>query len=103
MQGIAQAIRFHGNRLKLAVLQHISIKDETFLSNLFTRFESAISTRTLPHRGLENTTIAEILKTKGEDEAGAVYWCTTTDTVYDAVKNVGNHSTSITQKNTNFN
>ncbi|XP_017701893.1 CBS domain-containing protein CBSX3, mitochondrial-like [Phoenix dactylifera] len=92
MQGVAEAIRFHGNRLKLAVLQHISMKDKYLWSNLFTRFESAISTPTLPHRGLENTTIAQLLKAKGEDEAGAVYWCNTTDTVYDAVKNMTQHN-----------
>ncbi|XP_010925983.1 CBS domain-containing protein CBSX3, mitochondrial-like [Elaeis guineensis] len=93
MQGVAQAIRFHGNRLKLAVLQHISMKEKSFWSNLFTRFESAISTPSLPQRGLENTTIAELFKAKGEDKAGAVYWCSTTDTVYDAVKNMTQHNT----------
>ena len=85
MQGIAQALAFHGKRVKLAVLQHINTKQMFSWSNLF----SATSTALVPHHGLENTTVAEILKTKGDDDAGAVYWCCTNDTVYDAVKQVG--------------
>ena len=42
----------------------------------------------VPHLGLENTTVAEILKIKGDDDVGAVYWCHINDTVYDAVKQI---------------
>ncbi|XP_072966354.1 CBS domain-containing protein CBSX3, mitochondrial-like [Typha angustifolia] len=89
MQGVAKAIRFHGNRLKSAVLQHMSTND-TFL-NLIMHFRSASPTPFIPYGGLENTTVAEILKIKGEDEAGRVYWCNTSDTVYDAVKHMTQH------------
>ncbi|ONK68383.1 uncharacterized protein A4U43_C05F10850 [Asparagus officinalis] len=93
MHGIAQAIAFHGKRVKLAVLQHISMKQRFPWSNLF----SASSTPIIPHHGLDNTTVAKILKTKrdDDDEDGdneAVYWCRTNDTVYDAVKNMTKHN-----------
>lgn len=56
--------------------------------NLIAHFQSASPTSTIPHKGLENTTVAEILKTKGDEEAGALFWCSTNDTVYDAVRQV---------------
>ncbi|XP_051124004.1 CBS domain-containing protein CBSX3, mitochondrial-like [Andrographis paniculata] len=40
----------------------------------------------LPHKGLQNTTVAEVLMTKGEEKVGSWLWCYTNDTVYDAVK-----------------
>lgn len=39
-------------------------------------------------KALQNTTVAEVLMTKGEDSAGSWLWCRTNDTVYDAVKQV---------------
>lgn len=85
MQRLSQAISFHGNRVKFAVLHRINANQRLSWSNLFN--ESL--TPPIAHRGLENTTVAEILKTKGDDDAGKVYLCCTNDTVYDAVKNVG--------------
>ena len=38
--------------------------------------------------GLENITVSEILKAKGEAEAGAVYWCSTSHFVHEAVQHV---------------
>jgi hypothetical protein len=87
MQGVANAIRVQGNRLKQAVLQHMST-DNVSWANLITRFQTDSCNPALPHKGLENITVAEILKVKGENEAGTVYWCKTSDTVFDAVQNV---------------
>lgn len=90
MQGIGRALRLHGNRLKHAVLQRLNFTDGFYWPNIFT--ESAISTPSIPHKGLENITISELIKAKGdeqeEEQREAVYWCRTNDTVYNAVQNV---------------
>ncbi|KAF3339982.1 CBS domain-containing protein CBSX3 [Carex littledalei] len=91
MQGIAKAIGIHGNRLKKAVLQHMST-DNFSWTHLMTRFQTDLPNPRLPHKGLENITVAEILKVKGEDEAGSVYWCRTNDTVFDAVQHMTGHN-----------
>lgn len=88
MQGVAKAIRIHGNRLKQAVLQHMMSTDNFSWANLITRFQTESHNLILPHKGLENITVAEILKVKGENEAGTVYWCRTSDSVFTAVQNV---------------
>ncbi|CAL9204544.1 unnamed protein product [Musa hybrid cultivar] len=92
MQGVAKAIQAHGNRLKHAVLQHLRFTDGFYWPNIVTRFETAISTPRIPHKGLENITVYELLKAKGEEEKEAVYWCCTSDTVYDAVQNMTQHN-----------
>lgn len=43
---------------------------------------------TIPEKGLQNTTVAEVLITKGEGQVESWLWCRTDDTVYDAVKHV---------------
>lgn len=87
MQGVAQALRFHGNKIKHAILQQMKAKDMFQWSNVFARFESDSSAPSMAIKGLENTTVADILNTKG-DEAGALYWCRSNDYVYDAAKQV---------------
>jgi hypothetical protein len=87
MQGVAKAICIHGNHLKRAVLQHMST-DNVSWANLITCYQTDLHNLTLPHKGLENIIIAEILKVKGENEANTVYWCKTSDKVFDAVQNV---------------
>ncbi|KAH7682755.1 CBS domain-containing protein [Dioscorea alata] len=85
MQGVAQALRFHGNKIKHAILQQMKAKDMFQWSNVFARFESDSSAPSMAIKGLENTTVADILNTKG-DEAGALYWCHSNDYVYAAAK-----------------
>jgi signal-transduction protein with cAMP-binding, CBS, and nucleotidyltransferase domain len=41
---------------------------------------------------LERSTIAEVLQAKGSGEDGSWLWCTTTDTVFDAVKKMTEHN-----------
>jgi hypothetical protein len=54
---------------------------------VFSRFES-VSSAPIEETGFESTTIADILKEKGKNADGSWLWCTTDDTVYDAVKSV---------------
>ncbi|KAL0360664.1 UNVERIFIED_CONTAM: CBS domain-containing protein CBSX3, mitochondrial [Sesamum radiatum] len=41
---------------------------------------------TMPQKGLQNTTVADVLMTKGDERVGSWLWCRSDDTVYDAVK-----------------
>ncbi|KAL2488418.1 CBS domain-containing protein CBSX3 [Forsythia ovata] len=67
MQGGIQAIFSQGNVLKNAVLKH-------------------------KEHGFESTKISDILKAKGKNADGSWLWCTTDDTVYDAVKSMTQHN-----------
>ncbi|KAL8490478.1 hypothetical protein ACS0TY_025610 [Phlomoides rotata] len=42
----------------------------------------------LPEKGLQNTTVAQVLLTKGEEKVGYWLWCRTDDSVDDAIKQV---------------
>jgi hypothetical protein len=57
-------------------------------ATLISRIQSESPTVIIPHMGLENITVSEILKAKGEAEAGAVYWCSTSHSVHEAVQHV---------------
>ncbi|XP_010251493.1 PREDICTED: CBS domain-containing protein CBSX3, mitochondrial-like [Nelumbo nucifera] len=87
MQGAIQAIRSRGSFLKNAVLQHIRVVDPVMRPLVFSRFES-VSPARLEENGFETTTISDILKAKGKGADGSWLWCTTDDTVYDAVKSM---------------
>ncbi|KAF8398114.1 hypothetical protein HHK36_017039 [Tetracentron sinense] len=91
MQGTIQAVRSHGNILKQAVLQRIRLVDPIMRPCLFSRFQSVTSAR-LEEHGFESTTIADILKSKGKSADGSWLWCTTDDTVYEAVKSMTQHN-----------
>ncbi|XP_042016648.1 CBS domain-containing protein CBSX3, mitochondrial-like [Salvia splendens] len=45
-----------------------------------------------PETGLRNTTVAEVLSTKGQDKAGSWLWCRTDDTVCDAIKQMAQNN-----------
>jgi hypothetical protein len=87
MQGITKALRLHGNQLRHRVLQHMN-KGIFSWATLISRIQSESPTVVIPHMGLENITVKELLKAKGEAEAGAVYWCNTSHLVHEAVKHV---------------
>ncbi|KAL6615649.1 hypothetical protein ACP70R_037919 [Stipagrostis hirtigluma subsp. patula] len=91
MQGITKALRFHGNQLRHTVLQHMN-KGIFSWATLISRIQSESPTVIIPHMGLENITVSELLKAKGEAEAGAVYWCSTSDLVQEAVKYMTEHN-----------
>ncbi|KAF2290342.1 hypothetical protein GH714_011605 [Hevea brasiliensis] len=58
---------------------------------LFSRFESVLSAG-MEEQSFESTTISDILKAKGKGADGSWLWCTTDDTVYDAVKSMTQHN-----------
>ncbi|XP_073145980.1 CBS domain-containing protein CBSX3, mitochondrial-like [Henckelia pumila] len=91
MQGGIQAIFSHGNVLKNAVLRHVRLVPPAMRPLMLTRHESASAARMEEH-GFESTTISDILKGKGKSADGSWLWCTTDDTVYDAVKSMTQHN-----------
>nr|CBB36496.1 Arabidopsis protein targeted to mitochondria proteins At5g10860 [Saccharum hybrid cultivar R570] len=91
MQRAVQAVRSHGSVLKYAVLQHISAPKPAMLPAVFSRFMSASSAR-LEDSGFETATVSDVLKSKGKSADGSWLWCTTEDTVYDAVKSMTQHN-----------
>lgn len=73
--------------MKNGVLRHIRLVNPLIQPVAFSRFESATPARIEEH-GFESTRIADILKGKGKGADGSWLWCTTDDSVYDAVKSV---------------
>lgn len=84
MQVLAQAVR----SLKHAVLQNSHLRDATEMKRVFFQRACIIPSSMTQQKGLENTTVAEVLMTKDEEKVGSWLWCSTDDTVYDAVKQV---------------
>ncbi|KAJ8768689.1 hypothetical protein K2173_023593 [Erythroxylum novogranatense] len=91
MQRAINEFLSHGNVVKGAVLRHVRIGNPVLRPFIFSRFESVSSARMEEH-GFESTTIADILKAKGKSADGSWLWCTTDDTVYDAVKSMTQHN-----------
>ncbi|KAL9252201.1 CBS domain-containing protein [Drosera capensis] len=87
MQGAVKSFMLHGNTIRNAVLQHVRLANAV----LPMRFESA-SPAKIEEQGFESTTIADVLKSKGKSADGSWLWCTTEDTVYDAVKSMTQHN-----------
>jgi CBS domain-containing protein len=79
MQGLTRALQLHGKALGGGILKRVSIRARSFS-------EASPSTHSLQEEGFENTTIADILKSKGQKSDGAWLWCETDDTVFEAVK-----------------
>lgn len=48
----------------------------------------SVSSAQIEESGFETATVADILKSKGKSADGSWLWCTTDDSVYDAVKSV---------------
>jgi len=81
----------HGGVFQNAVLQHIRLVNPVIRPLVFPRYESAAPAREEEH-GFESTTISDILKSKGKSADGSWLWCSTDDTVYDAVKSMTQHN-----------
>ncbi|KAI6672131.1 hypothetical protein NL676_007016 [Syzygium grande] len=88
MQGI-QSLSLKASLIKSAVLKHIRLANPQIVS--LSRFMSVSSARIEEH-GFESTTIADVLKAKGKSADGSWLWCTTDETVYDAVKSMTQHN-----------
>ncbi|XP_020684785.1 CBS domain-containing protein CBSX3, mitochondrial-like isoform X1 [Dendrobium catenatum] len=87
MQGIYQAICSHGNILKYSILKHVRVVAPVARPLIFSRAETVAATK-LEEHGFESTTIADVLNAKGKGADGSWLWCSTEDTVYDAVKSM---------------
>ncbi|CAH9121133.1 unnamed protein product [Cuscuta epithymum] len=91
LRGI-QALLSHGSVLKTAALRHVRLGNPVMNRPLmFARHESTSAARMEEH-GFESTTISDILKSKGKGADGSWLWCTTDDSVYDAVKSMTQHN-----------
>ncbi|OWM66626.1 CBS domain-containing protein CBSX3, mitochondrial [Punica granatum] len=88
MQGAAHTLLSHGSMIRNAVLKHVRVVSRP---TVFSRLMSVSSARMEEH-GFESTTIADILKAKGKSADGSWLWCTTDDSVYDAVKSMTQHN-----------
>lgn len=91
MQGGIRAILSQGNVLKNTILLHIRLASPLTRPLMFSRNEST-STAKMEEHGFESTTISDILKAKGKNADGSWLWCTTDETVYDAVKSMTQHN-----------
>ncbi|XVF33821.1 hypothetical protein REPUB_Repub18cG0003700 [Reevesia pubescens] len=89
MQGAVQAFLLHGNTVKNAVLQHIRVPNQVMRPIMFSK---SFSSSSMEEHGFESTTIDDILKAKGKGADGSWLWCTTDDTVYNAVKSMTQHN-----------
>ncbi|NP_001236211.1 CBS domain-containing protein CBSX3, mitochondrial-like [Glycine max] len=87
MQGGFQSFLSHGNVIRNAVLQRVRMVNPLLQPIVSSRFESVTPARIEEH-GFESTTISDILNDKGKGADGSWLWCTTDDTVYDAVKSM---------------
>jgi hypothetical protein len=86
----------HGTALKTAVLQQVRLGGA--VRSLAVSGQSCFHSSSpagapaaggnLEESGFESTTIADILKSKGKNADGSWLWCTTDDTVYNAVQSV---------------
>ncbi|KAL8549114.1 hypothetical protein ACS0TY_008105 [Phlomoides rotata] len=91
MQGGIQAIFSHGGVIKNAVLRHMRVVPPAMRSRMFARHESSPAASMEEH-GFESTKISDILSAKGKNADGSWLWCTTQDSVYDAVKSMTQHN-----------
>ncbi|KAH1263088.1 CBS domain-containing protein CBSX3, mitochondrial [Glycine max] len=87
MQGGMRSFLSHGNVIRNAVLQRVRMVNPLLQTIASSRFESVTPARIEEH-GFESTTISDILNDKGKGADGSWLWCTTDDTVYDAVKSM---------------
>ncbi|XP_009374423.1 CBS domain-containing protein CBSX3, mitochondrial [Pyrus x bretschneideri] len=93
MQGALKAFTSHGSVVKNGVLRHIRLVNPLLQPVAFSRFESATpASSSIEEHGFESTRIADVLKGKGKGADGSWLWCTTDDSVYDAVKSMTQHN-----------
>lgn len=100
MQGVFQTIRFWHNNIHIKnqgyssrgkTLEHIkgfSFRPSQSCPTKHGEVINDAQSDSLPEKGLQNTTVAQVLLTKGDEKVGSWLWCRTDDSVYDAVKQV---------------
>ncbi|XVE56064.1 hypothetical protein DITRI_Ditri03aG0207000 [Diplodiscus trichospermus] len=94
MQGLIQGLRSCQETVKLAILKNSRGRVAFEGKNMFSRFGRVSSPQPteMAEKGLENITIADVLKTKGEENDGSWVSCRTNDNVDDAMKNMAKHN-----------
>ncbi|KAJ0230635.1 CBS domain-containing protein, partial [Hirschfeldia incana] len=92
MQAAIRSFVSGGNVVKASLLQHLRVINPVIQPSVFcTRSESTLSSRMEEH-GFESTTISDVMNAKGKSADGSWLWCTTDDSVYDAVKSMTQHN-----------
>ncbi|XP_020524133.1 CBS domain-containing protein CBSX3, mitochondrial [Amborella trichopoda] len=89
MQGSIESMRHHGNTLKRAIKEYARAKNPVFRPYSFSYSNSGPSTE---ENVFVTTTIGDILKAKRKDGNVICHWCTTQDTVYDAINIMTKHN-----------
>lgn len=104
MQGVIRVVRSCHEKLKVTILQHPQFKNTSEMNKIFARFGRVISfptvqnkeandivvaeSSTMQQKGLENTTVADVLMIKDEEKGNSWICCRTNDTAHDAIKKV---------------
>ncbi|KAH9618038.1 hypothetical protein KSS87_014835 [Heliosperma pusillum] len=87
MQALFQVARSCKETAKLAILRHSLGRDTAEMKKLFARLGYSHSLPpSINHKGLENTTVEDVLMIKDGDKQGSWLWCRSDDTVHAAVK-----------------
>ncbi|BBN06453.1 hypothetical protein MPTK1_3g21280 [Marchantia polymorpha subsp. ruderalis] len=84
MQSLTRIIQSQGKAISGGVLQRMSVATRSF--------SDTNASQKLEDVGFESTKISDILKDKGDKASGAWLWCSTDDSVYDAVKQMTSHN-----------
>ncbi|KAH7524103.1 CBS domain-containing protein CBSX3, mitochondrial [Ziziphus jujuba] len=92
MQQIGRAVRSCQEIVKAKILQHSHGGVTAKMEKLFSRFGGITASSSLPLKGLENVTVAEVLMTKGRERTGSWLWCLSDDPVVDAMKNMAQNN-----------
>lgn len=92
MQGLLRAVRCRSGKQSTLELtkssRHAQIESLTSSPTKHCKGFNDAQSQTMTEKGLQNTTVADVLMTKGEEKVGSWLWCQSDDTVYDAVKQV---------------
>ncbi|KAL8543488.1 hypothetical protein ACS0TY_004144 [Phlomoides rotata] len=94
MQGLFRALKNQCYSGRGSTLEHIN--RFSFKSSQSCHQEginvTVAQSGSLPEKGLQNTTVAQVLLTKGEEKVGSWIWCRTDDSVYDAIKRMAQNN-----------
>ncbi|CAN1839594.1 CBS domain-containing protein CBSX3, mitochondrial, partial [Linum perenne] len=92
MQGAIGAFFSKAGVVKTTLLQHVRVLNPALRPLVFSRSESVSSAARIEEHGFEHTTISDVLSAKGKGADGSWLWCTTDDTVHDAVHSMTQHN-----------
>uniref|UniRef100_A0A7C9CIH3 CBS domain-containing protein n=1 Tax=Opuntia streptacantha TaxID=393608 RepID=A0A7C9CIH3_OPUST len=90
MQGLFRAVRSCQEMAEVAVLRHSLGGDPAEMRKLFARLGCVTSMH--QYKGLENTTVADVLRAKEGQQVGPWLWCRSDDIVHDAAKKMAENN-----------